>query len=112
MLKKMGYTPDIVDDGLQAVQAMKKQAQSDHPYDVILMDIQMPNLDGVAATQQIREYTDKQQEPYIVAVTAHAMEGDRERYLEAGMNNYVSKPVLAPKLINALEDAARVGVIV
>ncbi|MEM7534809.1 MAG: ATP-binding protein [Chloroflexota bacterium] len=112
MLKKMGYAPDIVDDGLQAVQAMKKQAQSDTPYDVILMDIQMPNLDGVAATQQIREYTHKQQDPYIVAVTAHAMEGDRERYLAAGMNNYVSKPVLAPKLINALEDAASVSVIV
>ncbi|MEM7537765.1 MAG: ATP-binding protein [Chloroflexota bacterium] len=132
MLRKMGYQADLANDGVQAVQAFQQKAEAGTPYDVILMDIQMPNMDGVAATQKIRDYNDgikhdgikhnvikhnvikhnvikydDMKQPYIVAVTAHAMEGDRERYLAAGMDNYVSKPVLGPRLISALKEAAQ-----
>ena len=77
--------------------------------DVVLMDINMPEMDGVAATRRIRDFETDIKQPYIIAVTAHAMEGDRERYLAAGMDNYVSKPVLAPRLISALKEAAQVA---
>ncbi len=78
----------MVANGLEAVDAYEKQN-----YDFILMDVQMPEMDGLEATKVIRELTNSTEKPVIIAVTANAMEGDKERCLDAGMNDYLSKPV-------------------
>ncbi len=96
LLKKMNYTADVAANGLEAVQAVSRQQ-----YDVILMDVQMPEMDGFQATQQIRLRNDPHR-PYIIAMTAHAMRGYREKCLEAGMDNYVTKPVRPEELAAAL----------
>lgn len=88
MLKRLGYNADIVGNGLEAVKAVRLR-----PYDIILMDVQMPELDGLEATSQIRAMTDLPNQPWIVALTANAMQGDRERCLEAGMDDYIAKPL-------------------
>ncbi|CAE7267178.1 dhkJ, partial [Symbiodinium sp. CCMP2456] len=86
-LKKMGYTADAVANGLEAIQALERQ-----PYDLVFMDIQMPEMDGVEATEQIHaKYGENR--PAIIAMTAHAMQGDREKYLAKGMDDYISKPI-------------------
>jgi CheY-like chemotaxis protein/anti-sigma regulatory factor (Ser/Thr protein kinase) len=95
-LAKLGYTPDLADDGEEALAALRQSS-----YDVILMDIQMPQMDGVTATRHIREKWPQTQQPWIIALTAHAMEGDRERYLDAGLDDYVSKPVHIEQLVEA-----------
>ncbi len=97
-LDKMGYSADVVGNGLEAVKAVAKK-----PYDVILMDIQMPEMDGMEATRRIREqWLGPANRPYIIAVTAHAMLGYREKCLEAGMNEYVTKPVRLEDLAAAM----------
>jgi len=88
MLERLGYRVDVVADGAEAVASIQRQ-----PYDVILMDIQMPEMDGVTATRLIREAQLPSQQPHIIALTANALLGDREKYMEAGMNDYLSKPV-------------------
>lgn len=86
-LQKMGYTTDIAGNGLEALKALERQE-----YDLIFMDVQMPEMDGVEATQKIiAQYGEKR--PVIIAMTANAMEGDREKFLEAGMDDYVTKPI-------------------
>jgi len=100
MLKKMGYRADVVANGLEAVEALSRI-----PYDLVLMDCQMPELDGFEATGQIREATSavlNHQVP-IIAMTANAMTGDRERCIRAGMNDYLAKPV-KPKDLEQLLD--------
>ncbi len=98
ILEKLGYRADVASNGLEVLDALKRQH-----YDVILMDIQMPEMDGVEATQQIlRDYSSAER-PRIVAMTAHALEGDRENYLKQGMDDYVSKPIRVQMLIDALE---------
>jgi CheY-like chemotaxis protein/HPt (histidine-containing phosphotransfer) domain-containing protein len=89
-LEKLGLRADAVGNGAEAVKALETI-----PYDLVLMDVQMPVLDGFEATRQIRNSQSKVRHHAIpvVAMTAHAMQGDRERCLEAGMNDYVSKPV-------------------
>jgi len=88
MLSKGGHRIDIANDGIEALMmASKKQ------YDVILMDVQMPNMSGIDATKKIRRLQGPVAETSIVAMTANAMVGDRETYLEAGMDDYVSKPI-------------------
>ena len=100
MLGKMGYRADVASNGLEVLEAIK-QIQ----YDVILMDCQMPEMDGYEATRQTRSLEqNKQRKPiYIIAMTAHAMKGDREECLAAGMNDYLSKPVRESDLREALQ---------
>ena len=88
MLSKGGHRIDILNNGIEALMiASKKQ------YDVILMDVQMPNMSGIDATKKIRRLLGPVAETPIVALTANAMVGDRETYLEAGMDDYLSKPI-------------------
>jgi signal transduction histidine kinase/DNA-binding response OmpR family regulator len=104
-LAKLGYNADAVADGDEAVRAVQRA-----PYDVILMDCQMPRLDGYAATRRIRDMegrTPGMRRHHIIALTANSMSGDREKCLEAGMNAYVSKPVRREELAAALEAASR-----
>ena len=101
VLGRLGYKPDIASNGAEAV-----SKQLDANYDVILMDIEMPEMDGVDATKAIRAAEDNNaKQVYIVATTANAMQGDRERYLAAGMDGYVSKPIRISELVSALEVA-------
>ncbi|MEI6557534.1 MAG: ATP-binding protein [Rhodospirillaceae bacterium] len=88
MLEKAGYRVDVVADGLEAIEAVRTL-----PYHLVLMDVQMPELDGVSATRAIRALEGPAATVPIIALTANAMSGDRERYLAAGMNDYLSKPV-------------------
>ncbi len=98
MLKRLGYRADVANNGREVLQALERQ-----PYDVILMDIQMPEMDGLQAARIIRQMSlDKQ--PKILALTAYALQGDRERCLSAGMDGYISKPMLIEELKLALEN--------
>jgi len=92
ILQRAGYCIDLVSDGHEAVEAHKAD-----PYDLILMDCQMPTMDGFEASRQIRSLEGPQ--PIIVAVTANALVGERERCLQAGMNDYLSKPFQAEQLV-------------
>jgi signal transduction histidine kinase/ActR/RegA family two-component response regulator len=100
MLLKLGYTADVVDNGRLAVDAADRQA-----YDVIFMDVQMPELDGLEATRRIKARPGAV--PWIIALTAHALEGDRKECLAAGMNDFLSKPVQLVELTAALDRVPR-----
>ncbi len=98
LLQRMGYRADVVSDGLEVLQALERQF-----YDTVLMDVQMPEMDGLTATRMICErYAKADQRPYIIAMTANAMQGDRDRCLAAGMQDYVSKPIRLTELTTAL----------
>lgn len=101
MLDRMGYSADVVGNGLEAVEAVRRQR-----YDVVLMDVQMPVMDGLEAARVICRETNVTDRPILIAVTANTMAGDRERCLTAGMDSYVGKPISAPELRTALESAA------
>ncbi|MEI7901275.1 MAG: response regulator [bacterium] len=96
-LAKFGYRVDVVANGSDAVAAAKRT-----PYDLILMDVLMPELDGLQATSQIRKEVPAENQPWIVAMTANVMKGDRERYLLGGMNDYLSKPIRGEFLAEVL----------
>lgn len=98
ILDSLGYRADIVADGLEVIQAIRRQY-----YDVVLMDIQMPQMDGVRATQLIRQEIERDMQPIIIAMTANALAGDKEKYLEIGMDSYISKPVRKDELKTELE---------
>lgn len=100
LLGRMGYRVDIVADGLEVIDALKRQS-----YDVVFMDVHMPEMDGLAATQAICQIWQTAR-PRIVAMTANAMQGDKERCLQAGMDDYVSKPIRVNELVQALERCA------
>ncbi len=96
MLRKLGYHADVVANGLEVLQALERQA-----YDIILMDVQMPEMDGFEATKAIHERWQKEA-PHIIALTAHALDGDREKCLAAGMDDYIAKPMKIEELIEAI----------
>jgi signal transduction histidine kinase/HPt (histidine-containing phosphotransfer) domain-containing protein len=100
LFEQMGYQIDIAGDGMEAIEAVRRQS-----YDIIFMDVQMPELDGLQATQRIRKGEKEQDQPgcVIIAMTASAMLGDRERCLAAGMDDYLAKPVRPEAVQSALE---------
>jgi CheY-like chemotaxis protein/HPt (histidine-containing phosphotransfer) domain-containing protein len=98
MLDRLGYTADVVSNGREALEAVKASC-----YDVVFMDMQMPEMDGLESTRRIRAEADEANQPYIIAMTANAMAGDREKCLESGMNDYVSKPAKLERMSQALE---------
>jgi len=104
LLAQMGYSADVAGNGLEAIAALEAA-----PYDVILMDVQMPELDGMEATRRIRAARPAGDGPWIVAMTANALAGDREACLAAGMNDYVSKPIRPATLATALAAAPATG---
>jgi signal transduction histidine kinase/HPt (histidine-containing phosphotransfer) domain-containing protein/ActR/RegA family two-component response regulator len=98
ILERMGYKADVAGNGLETLEALHRQR-----YDVILMDVHMPEMDGLEATRRICRQWPGEKRPWIIAMTANAMESDREQCLAAGMNDYVSKPVQIGDLQAALE---------
>jgi CheY-like chemotaxis protein len=99
MLQKYELDADVVTDGQQALDRLRERGES--YYKLILMDMEMPIMDGYAATQEIRRDSRFDELP-IIAMTAHAMKGDRDRCLAAGMNDYISKPINPALLYEAL----------
>jgi CheY-like chemotaxis protein len=97
LLNKAGHRIDIAANGVEALDAV-----SSRPYDLILMDVQMPEMDGIEATQRIRAMAGAARAIPIIAMTANAMKGDRERLLAVGMNDYVSKPIDKGQLFLAI----------
>jgi PAS domain S-box-containing protein len=96
-LERMGYQADAVGNGLEAVNAVK-----DRNYDLVLMDLQMPEMDGLEASRRIRREIATDRQPKIIALTANAMQGDREICLQAGMDDYISKPVKMHEIVAAI----------
>jgi CheY-like chemotaxis protein len=96
LLEQMGYRADVASNGVEAIDSIQRQI-----YDVILMDIQMPEMDGLDATRSIRKLSSLKQ-PRIIAMTANAMQGDREMCIAAGMEDYISKPIRVNELMDAL----------
>jgi len=100
LLQQMGYRADVASNGIEAVESIERQ-----PYDVVLMDVQMPEMDGLAAAREINRRWPDGTRPRIVAMTANAMQGDREECLAAGMDDYVTKPIRVDQLVDALNQA-------
>ncbi len=97
ILQQMGYRADLASNGIEAVESVERQT-----YDVVLMDVQMPEMDGLEAARRICARWEKQRRPHIVAMTANAMQGDRELCLDAGMDDYLTKPIRVERLVEAL----------
>ena len=103
MLKRLGYTADTANNGLEVLKALETAV-----YDIILLDVAMPEMDGYEAARRIREKwsANESERPRLIALTGHAMAGDRERCLAAGMDDYLTKPLRVEDLTAALERAA------
>ena len=105
VLGKRGHSVEVAQDGQQALDAVRQQ-----DFDLVFMDVQMPVMDGLQATQPIRKLPDpKKARLPIIAMTAHALKGDAERCLAAGMDGYISKPVKGEELIELVERLAGPG---
>jgi CheY-like chemotaxis protein len=96
-LRKLGYHTDVAFNGIEAIDALKRRS-----YDVILMDAEMPEMDGRQATMLIRKEFPSDQQPNIIAMTANVQHGDREEFLSLGMNDYITKPLKMEDMIRAL----------
>ncbi|MEY2832704.1 MAG: hypothetical protein RLZZ574_1962, partial [Cyanobacteriota bacterium] len=103
MLEKLGYRTDVVSNGLEAVEAVAKI-----PYDVVLMDVEMPQMDGLTATSTILTKTSAPSSPYIIALTAYALSETRNQCLQAGMKDFLVKPIRLEDLALALQQATKV----
>lgn len=99
MLEKLGYRADVASNGIEVLQALER-----YSYDVIFMDVQMPEMDGIETTHSIRTYWKPELQPRIIAMTAHAMQGIKESLVQNGMDDYVSKPVRMEELVKVLEQ--------
>ena len=97
LLQQLGYRADVASNGIEAIECVARQ-----PYDLLLMDVQMPEMDGLEATRRIVGAPPPQGRPRIVAMTANAMQGDREQCLAAGMDDYITKPIRVDALVQAL----------
>ena len=97
MLKHLGFHPDLATNGLEALNALKNRL-----YDIVLMDIHMPQMDGLEATKAIRQYLAHADQPYIIAITAYATSFDRAMCMSAGMDDYLSKPITIEDLKMAI----------
>jgi len=97
LLERLGYRADVAANGLEALEAVQRQ-----PYDVVLMDVQMPEMDGLEASRRIKQGGAASSSPRIIALTADALQGDRERCLAAGMDDYLTKPIRVEALVAAL----------
>ncbi len=100
MLERLGYRADLAANGLEVLQAVERQT-----YDLVFMDVQMPEMDGIEASRQIHKRIPAERLPRIIAMTAHALQGDRERFLSEGMDDYLSKPVQFKDMIRALQGS-------
>ena len=101
LLQQMGYRADLASNGIEAIESVQRQA-----YDVVLMDVQMPEMDGLEASRQINARWQPKDRPRIIAMTANAMQGDRDMCLAAGMDDYLTKPIRVERLVEALNQAS------
>ncbi len=99
LLQQMGYRADLASNGIEAVESVQRQT-----YDVVLMDVQMPDMDGLEASRKINARWRPQERPRIIAMTANAMQGDRDMCLAAGMDDYLTKPIRVERLVEALNQ--------
>jgi CheY-like chemotaxis protein len=97
LLSQMGYRADVASNGVEAIESVERQT-----YDVVLMDVQMPEMDGLEASRRITRRWARNERPHIIAMTANAMAGDRELCIKAGMDDYVTKPIRVEALVEAL----------
>ena len=99
LLQQMGYRADLAGNGVEAIECVSRQT-----YDVVLMDVQMPEMDGLEASRRITARWQPHARPRIVAMTANAMQGDREKCMAAGMDDYITKPIRVDQLVEALNN--------
>jgi PAS domain S-box-containing protein len=102
ILEELGYQPDLAENGRKAINILQNKA-----YDVVFMDVQMPEMDGIEATHYIRTKFSAESQPVIIAMTANALKEDRDACLNAGMDGYLAKPIQVPELINSLKESFR-----
>lgn len=102
-LKQLGYEADVVANGIEVLEALQRQ-----PYDVVLMDVQMPEMDGLEATCMIRQQWSPELSPRIIAITGNTMSEERDKCLEVGMDDFIAKPIKIPELAQALQQAHRI----
>ncbi len=102
ILERLGYHPHVAENGREALEALEKQ-----PYDVVLMDMQMPEMDGLEASRQIRACYSKEARPYIVALTANSRPEERDQCIEAGMDEFITKPFTAHGIGELLARCSR-----
>jgi len=98
LLQRMGYRADTVANGIEVLESLERQT-----YDLVLMDVQMPEMDGLEATRMLRKHLPQKKQPFVIAMTAHTLPGDREQCLAAGMDDYICKPIEVGELTEALK---------
>ena len=104
VLNKLGYRADVANNGLEVIKALEQKA-----YDILFLDVQMPEMDGLEAARQISKAWPPEKRPRIIAMTGNALIGDREKCLQAGMDDYISKPVRIGEIQAALERWGKIS---